>query len=57
MLTSDSGTSDKKQFIEIWDRQRRVKNYDLAALDVHGDVYTDCKKYLQNFFSVFYFFN
>ena len=31
----------KKQFIEIWDKQRLVKNYDLAALDVHGDVYTD----------------
>ncbi|XP_043269367.1 acylamino-acid-releasing enzyme-like isoform X2 [Venturia canescens] len=30
-----------KQFIEIWDRQRLVKNYDLSALDVHGDVYTD----------------
>ncbi|OAD53128.1 Acylamino-acid-releasing enzyme, partial [Eufriesea mexicana] len=30
-----------KQFIEIWDKQRLVKNYDLAALDVHGDVYTD----------------
>ncbi|XP_076752190.1 acylamino-acid-releasing enzyme isoform X2 [Xylocopa sonorina] len=30
-----------KQFIEIWDRQRLVKNYDLTALDVHGDVYTD----------------
>ncbi|XP_076680361.1 acylamino-acid-releasing enzyme isoform X2 [Andrena cerasifolii] len=31
----------KKQFIEIWDKQSLVKNYDLAALDVHGDVYTD----------------
>ncbi|XP_043515527.1 acylamino-acid-releasing enzyme-like isoform X2 [Frieseomelitta varia] len=30
-----------KQFIEIWDKQRLVKNYDLSALDVHGDVYTD----------------
>ncbi|KZC05654.1 Acylamino-acid-releasing enzyme, partial [Dufourea novaeangliae] len=30
-----------KQFIEIWDKQRLVKNYDLTALDVHGDVYTD----------------
>ncbi|XP_046424381.1 acylamino-acid-releasing enzyme-like [Neodiprion fabricii] len=30
-----------KQFIEIWDRQHLVKNYDLAALDVHGDIYTD----------------
>lgn len=31
-----------KQFIEIWDKQKLIKNYDLAALDVHGDVYTDC---------------
>lgn len=30
-----------KQFIEIWDKQHFVKNYDLSALDVHGDVYTD----------------
>ncbi|XP_076293755.1 acylamino-acid-releasing enzyme isoform X1 [Lasioglossum baleicum] len=30
-----------KQFIEIWDKQKLVKNYDLATLDVHGDVYTD----------------
>ncbi|XP_031836700.1 acylamino-acid-releasing enzyme [Nomia melanderi] len=30
-----------KQFIEIWDKQKLIKNYDLAAIDVHGDVYTD----------------
>lgn len=30
-----------KQFIEIWNKQHIVKNYDLSALDVHGDVYTD----------------
>lgn len=30
-----------KQFIEIWDKDRLVKNYDLQALDVHGNVYTD----------------
>ncbi|XP_067204880.1 acylamino-acid-releasing enzyme-like isoform X2 [Linepithema humile] len=30
-----------KQFIEIWDKHHLVKNYDLSALDVHGDVYTD----------------
>ncbi|XP_043258175.1 acylamino-acid-releasing enzyme-like [Colletes gigas] len=30
-----------KQFIEIWDKQRLLKNYDLTAFDVHGDVYTD----------------
>ncbi|XP_015120350.1 acylamino-acid-releasing enzyme isoform X2 [Diachasma alloeum] len=30
-----------KQFIEIWDQRCQMKNYDLSALDVHGDVYTD----------------
>ncbi|XP_017884457.1 acylamino-acid-releasing enzyme-like [Ceratina calcarata] len=38
--TSENTT---KQFIEIWDRQRLVKNYDLSALDVHGDVYADAE--------------
>ncbi|XP_011870317.1 PREDICTED: acylamino-acid-releasing enzyme-like isoform X2 [Vollenhovia emeryi] len=32
-----------KQFIEIWDQQHLMKNYDLSALDVHGDVYTDAE--------------
>ncbi|KAG7210903.1 hypothetical protein KM043_016281 [Ampulex compressa] len=31
----------QKQFIEIWDRQRLIKNYDLSAMEIHGDVYTD----------------
>lgn len=30
-----------KQFIEIWDRQHLLKNYDLSVYDVHGDIYTD----------------
>ncbi|KAL6261475.1 hypothetical protein P5V15_006565 [Pogonomyrmex californicus] len=36
-------TIDKttKQFIEIWDKYHLVKNYDLSAMDVHGEVYTD----------------
>ncbi|KAL0100888.1 hypothetical protein PUN28_019344 [Cardiocondyla obscurior] len=38
--TIDNST---KQFIEIWDKQHFVKNYDLSALDVHGDVYTDAE--------------
>ncbi|XP_032676975.1 acylamino-acid-releasing enzyme-like isoform X2 [Odontomachus brunneus] len=33
--------NSKKEFIEIWDKQHLVKNYDLSALDVHGNVYTD----------------
>ena len=32
-----------RQFIEIWDRQHLLKNYDLAAYDVHGEIYTDSK--------------
>lgn len=42
MLRQATVDNSTKQFIEIWDKQRLVKNYDLAALDVHGDVYTDC---------------
>ncbi|XP_031781597.1 acylamino-acid-releasing enzyme isoform X1 [Nasonia vitripennis] len=38
-----------KQYIEIWDRQHLVKNYDLAAYDAHGEIYTD------NMFSSFQF--
>ncbi|CAD6208349.1 GSCOCG00003355001-RA-CDS [Cotesia congregata] len=30
-----------KQFIEIWNKDCLLKNYDLSALDVHGDVYSD----------------
>ncbi|XP_033231496.1 acylamino-acid-releasing enzyme-like [Belonocnema kinseyi] len=30
-----------KQYIEIWDRQHLVKNYDLSIYDIHGEIYTD----------------
>ncbi|XP_074102396.1 acylamino-acid-releasing enzyme isoform X1 [Cotesia typhae] len=30
-----------KQFIEIWNKGCLLKNYDLSALDVHGEVYSD----------------
>ncbi|XP_057327094.1 acylamino-acid-releasing enzyme-like isoform X1 [Microplitis mediator] len=30
-----------KQFIEVWNKQCLLKNYDLSAIDVHGDVYCD----------------
>ncbi|XP_012282884.1 acylamino-acid-releasing enzyme [Orussus abietinus] len=39
-VTEDNST---KQFIEIWEKHCVVKNYDLAALDVHGEVYTDAE--------------
>ncbi|XP_066583990.1 acylamino-acid-releasing enzyme-like [Prorops nasuta] len=32
-----------KQFIEIWDQYSIIKNYDLSALDIHGDVYADAE--------------
>ncbi|XP_015605512.1 acylamino-acid-releasing enzyme isoform X2 [Cephus cinctus] len=41
VLRSATVDNASRQFIEIWDRQHLVKNYDLTALDVHGDVYTD----------------
>jgi len=31
----------KKEYIEIWEQERCVKNYDLAALNIHGEVYTN----------------
>ena len=37
-VTVDNST---KHYIEIWDRQHLVKNYDLSVYDVHGDIYTD----------------
>lgn len=36
-----------KQFIEIWDRQHLLKNYDLSVYDVHGDIYTDGNFYIE----------
>ncbi|XP_058788813.1 acylamino-acid-releasing enzyme-like [Phymastichus coffea] len=38
-----------RQFIEIWDRNHLIKNYDLAAHNAHGEIYTD------NVFSSFQF--
>lgn len=43
--------NSKKEFIEIWDKQHLVKNYDLSTLDVHGNVYTDSKKQLPDLIS------
>lgn len=31
----------KKQYLEIWRQRHLWKNYDLQALEVHGDVYAD----------------
>lgn len=32
-----------KQYLEVWKHHQLYQNYDLGALDVHGDVYTDGK--------------
>ncbi|KAK3929233.1 Acylamino-acid-releasing enzyme [Frankliniella fusca] len=36
-----SGGSENKQYLEIWKHHQLFQNYDLTALDVHGDVYAD----------------
>ncbi|NXU55433.1 ACPH enzyme, partial [Turnix velox] len=32
---------EEKQFLEVWDQNRKVKSIDLTALDKHGTVYDD----------------
>ncbi|PSN32213.1 hypothetical protein C0J52_17007, partial [Blattella germanica] len=34
-------SNKKKQFLEVWKSQQLFKVFDLAALEVHGDVYCD----------------
>ncbi|XP_043675142.1 acylamino-acid-releasing enzyme-like isoform X1 [Vespula pensylvanica] len=41
ILRTSTIDNTPRQFLEIWTKERLLKNYDLAALDVHGDVYTD----------------
>lgn len=36
-----SNGSGNKQYLEIWKHHQLYQNYDLSALDVHGEVYTD----------------
>lgn len=36
-----SESNKKKQHLEVWNRGQLWKNFDLSALEVHGDVYTD----------------
>lgn len=50
--------NSKKEFIEIWDNQHMVKNYNLSALDIHGNVYTDSKTALRpNFLNMYLYIN
>lgn len=41
ILRSSIVDNKTKQYIEIWNKQNMIKNYDLAALDVHGDIYVE----------------
>ncbi|XP_015187684.1 PREDICTED: acylamino-acid-releasing enzyme-like isoform X2 [Polistes dominula] len=45
ILRSSTVDNKTKQYIEIWNKQNMIKNYDLAALDVHGDIYVDDTKF------------
>jgi hypothetical protein len=42
--TLPAGKTPKKQFLEIWQRNKLWKVIDLTSLELHGDVYTDGKK-------------
>ncbi|KAL1132333.1 hypothetical protein AAG570_010289, partial [Ranatra chinensis] len=39
--TPATGKNPKKQFLEVWKKNKITKVIDLTALEVHGDVYTD----------------
>ncbi|XP_034230379.1 acylamino-acid-releasing enzyme-like isoform X2 [Thrips palmi] len=40
-VPSNGSNGANKQYLEIWKHHQLYQNYDLGALDVHGDVYTD----------------
>ncbi|NWJ04637.1 APEH enzyme, partial [Crypturellus undulatus] len=41
VLRKTRSKEDEKQFLEVWDQNRKVKSIDLTALDRHGSVYDD----------------
>ncbi|XP_025897295.1 acylamino-acid-releasing enzyme-like [Nothoprocta perdicaria] len=41
VLRKARARDDEKQFLEVWDQNRKVKSIDLTALDKHGGVYDD----------------
>ncbi|NWT16861.1 ACPH enzyme, partial [Vireo altiloquus] len=41
VLRKVPGKEKEKQFLEVWDQNRKVKSIDLTALDKHGSVYDD----------------
>lgn len=40
---STDSKDNRKQYLEIWKNRYMKQCMDLAALEIHGDVYTDCK--------------
>lgn len=40
-VTDDTSSTPKKQYLEIWGKNGLLKNFDVAAFDVHGDIYAD----------------
>ncbi|NXX81191.1 ACPH enzyme, partial [Urocolius indicus] len=41
VLRKVTGKEKEKQFLEVWDQNRKVKSINLTALDKHGSVYDD----------------
>lgn len=41
LRTDGNDASPKKQYLEIWRRNQMVYNFDVAAFDVHGEIYAD----------------
>uniref|UniRef100_A0A8B9S8D9 Acylamino-acid-releasing enzyme n=1 Tax=Apteryx owenii TaxID=8824 RepID=A0A8B9S8D9_APTOW len=41
VLRKAQSKDKEKQFLEVWDQNRKVKSIDLTALDKHGSVYDD----------------
>lgn len=37
---------ESKQYLEIWQSNKLIRNVDLGALELHGNVYTDGKYFL-----------
>lgn len=35
--------SKPKQYLEIWSQKGLLKNFDVNAFDIHGNIYTDGK--------------
>ncbi|KAK2091140.1 hypothetical protein P7K49_030424 [Saguinus oedipus] len=36
-----TGAGEEKQFLEVWEKNRKLKSFNLSALEKHGPVYED----------------